>query len=152
MSPSFGQDVRSSPVLRAALWFVLKLAIAATVSAGVAYSLDWPLWQVATFAVMISLIIDIAQAWDDERRMQRGDFDLRNDMVGDTAVVTSRFVCTRNGCQGRVRVRGESWAAVFPGRRALEAGETIQVRGLRGLTLVVGPHVGQASGEKPRSS
>ena len=119
---------------------VLKLVVAA-VAVGGGYLLGWPVWKMLGLALMAWLIIDIVRTWEDERRAERGEFELLNDMVGDTGVVTTGFVREGNAFRGRVRVRGESWAAVFPGHRALESGERIRVDSRKGLTVVVRPYV-----------
>jgi membrane protein implicated in regulation of membrane protease activity len=130
-----------NPVLRAVFWLLLKLALAASFAIGVGYLLGWPVWKMLGLALVVSLVIDVMMAWDEERRTARGEFELLNDMVGDIGMVTNAFVREGNGFHGRVRVRGESWAAVFPGHRALAPGERIQVASRQGLTLVIHPYV-----------
>lgn len=133
MSASYSQP------LRAVLWLLLKLAVAGIVSAGVGYLFGWPVWKLVGLALVVSLLVDVLMAWHDERRAERGEFVLLNDMVGDTGVVTGGFVRGHGGFRGQVRVRGESWSALYSGQRALQPGETVQVRARKGLTLVVDP-------------
>lgn len=138
MSASHGQDSRRNLALRAALGLLLKLVLAA-VAIGVGYLLGWPAWKMLGLALMVWLVIDLIMTWQEERRTERGEFELLNNMVGESGVVTTAFVRQGEVFHGRIWVHGESWAAMFPGHRALEPGERIRVGSRDGLTLVVYP-------------
>ena len=60
-------------------------------------------------------------------------------LIGSRGVVTEDLGSSESGvAKGRVRVAGESWAAVASSSATkLEIGQEVIVRGLRGLTLVV---------------
>ncbi len=82
-------------------------------------------------AVAVSGVWEIAQAFATIRWSQR-----RRARVGAEALVGVRArVVTRCAPDGRVSVEGEIWNARC--EDGAEVGETVRVRGVQGLTLVV---------------
>jgi membrane-bound ClpP family serine protease len=80
------------------------------------------LWEVAEAFFWIR--------WSQRRRARVG----AETLIGMTAQVVSRL-----GPEGHVRVSGELWTARSSGAEPVEAGASVRILALEGLTLVVEP-------------
>lgn len=103
--------------------------------AGGLLAVGWP--TLLVIVALINLAGDIVYAVRNERRVKRGDANLRNDMIGRRAVAEQAFTDAGRSYQGMVTLAGERWRAVSD--RRVDAGESLSVTGRRGLVLDVSP-------------
>lgn len=90
--------------------------------------LPWP-WSLVGFVAGLVLFCGELAFWHRRVRGRRKEVGAQN-LIGQTAIVVS--ACRPDG---QVRLLGEIWAARCEG--GTDAGETVEVVGRDGLTLVV---------------
>jgi len=121
-------------VLRYSLLQIPELAILVFVLLLVRPYLDMPPW-LCWAIVALWVIKDVALFPFVWRAYVGGDAGRTHSMVGELGRARERLAPS-----GYVLVRGELWKAeVKDGNPAIEKGEAVRVRGIRGLTLIVEP-------------
>ena len=135
-------------ILRYALIQLPGIALVVTALLAIHYFVEIPLW-VALAVIAVWIIKDIAMFPIVKDAYSNRSSDSASSMSG-----MKGKVLTPLSPVGTVRVRGETWQARPKDRQMnIERGQTVQVKGRNGLTLLVEPcsGSGQAVEDKKRS-
>jgi len=119
-------------------WFLYTLA--GLLAVGAAGYVGWVylgLLEALALVLAVSFLAELAQTLAMERLSARDAMTGAEGMVGAEAVVERDFEGVAGRLRGRVRYRGESWAASTADREPPRCGERVRILAVEGLHLRV---------------
>lgn len=122
--------------------FFILAGLGVLVAAAILYALA-QFYDIGTLEVMLVVVGiiflgDFVLAWNNERAIQQGKVELKNDILRKEATVIETFSPADTGFRGNVFLGGERWLA--NSSVALAKGEIVQVQAREGLVLSVERH------------
>lgn len=97
-----------------------------------AWEKDWLSGRTAFLIILVWVIKDISLYGFYKNALKASPQDVISRLHGSVAVALERLDLT-----GQVKLRGEIWQAVNVGKKAIEQGQQVKVKGNRGLRLEV---------------